>query len=500
MYCSKCGTQNDGSSKFCTNCGEALETTQTEVSQETVSNPTPAPEAPVQEAPKPVNSAPAVVSEAGIRKAIKADAKPKVKGTFVGALVLFPAIVFVVWLVLILLGSLTQSDGFIALTFLVAVLAIGFFAEIFTYGFLNSIFDHTRGKAVTLENIFIKPFKNIKVVLILFGSTILFSLAMGIINLIPIVGLVATVYFVPTFDMFLCLYADDNFENLAWTDMIKKANSLIKGNRVEYYGMIFSFIGWFLLAGITFGILYIWLIPYIRISTANMYRRWMGEVSFDSSESGLSNGAVIGISLVSYLAGIVIFIVAIFSIIMAAMGVDNFKEIFDNTNTNTGYNYNYNYNSNSTNSGTSSSTNNNNNSYSTTNTSGNIKTLDGIKVYIPSDYTSSSRSGYDYYYSNSEGTSWIGVQKINSNSMTLDEVVKIHRDSMINSLGSSFSCMDATNKSINGRTWAVYNCVYGSSYNLYTYMTVKDGNTYIVPFFTGSYSLKSNIERNLRLD
>lgn len=479
MYCGKCGTQNDGSSKFCTNCGEPLEATQTETEQ---IKQTPMPVAPMQEVP--------AVLESGIRKAIKADAKPKVKGTFVGAMVIFPAVIFITYFVLALLGAFTKNAGPVVFMFTIAGLAIGFFSQIFTYGFLNSIFDHTRGKGVTLENIFIKPFKNIKVILILLGSTVLFSLAMGLANIIPIAGLVATIYFVPTFDMFLCLYADDNFENLAWTDMIKKANSLIKGHRVEYYGMIFSFIGWFLLADITFGILYIWLIPYIRIAIANMYRRWMGETSFDSNESGLSNGAVIGVSLVGYLAGIFVFLLVLFSIIMAAVGADNFSELFDTKNKTTGYNYSYNYNTNTDTKKNSTAT----------PSSSNVKTLDGIKVYIPNGYTSSTRSGYDYYYSNAEGTAWIGVQKINSNSMTLDDVVKVHRDSMINSLGSSFSCMDSTNKTINGRTWAVYNCVYGSSYNLYTYMTVKDGNTYIVPFFTDGSTLKSNIERYLRLD
>ena len=41
---------------------------------------------------------------------------------------------------------------------------------------------------------------------------------------------------------------------------------------MEYFLLILSFIGWSILGAFTFGILYIWLIPYMNATMANYYR------------------------------------------------------------------------------------------------------------------------------------------------------------------------------------------------------------------------------------
>ena len=56
---------------------------------------------------------------------------------------------------------------------------------------------------------------------------------------------------------------------------VRKAMNLSKvmtrGYKGELFVMLLSFIGWNILAALTFGVLYVWLIPYMRMSMANAY-------------------------------------------------------------------------------------------------------------------------------------------------------------------------------------------------------------------------------------
>ena len=46
---------------------------------------------------------------------------------------------------------------------------------------------------------------------------------------------------------------------------------LLKGNRMKFYGFLFSFIPWFILGAITLGLLYFWIVPYVMISFTYLY-------------------------------------------------------------------------------------------------------------------------------------------------------------------------------------------------------------------------------------
>lgn len=73
-----------------------------------------------------------------------------------------------------------------------------------------------------------------------------------------------------------------------------------KNHRIEFYGLILSFAGWFILSIFTAGLLMIWLMPYMNVSLANLYRRLTKETKFEDSSEGLSNGAIIGIIAILY--------------------------------------------------------------------------------------------------------------------------------------------------------------------------------------------------------
>ena len=54
-------------------------------------------------------------------------------------------------------------------------------------------------------------------------------------------------------------------------EAIRASKELMRGNRWELFVLELSFIGWMLLASFTFGILMIWLVPYMEITMAEFY-------------------------------------------------------------------------------------------------------------------------------------------------------------------------------------------------------------------------------------
>lgn len=70
--------------------------------------------------------------------------------------------------------------------------------------------------------------------------------------------------------------APEGWDNLgAWgkaTTALKESFRLIKGHRWSMVGFSLSFIGWYLLVGITLGIASLWVIPYVELSTYNWFK------------------------------------------------------------------------------------------------------------------------------------------------------------------------------------------------------------------------------------
>lgn len=52
---------------------------------------------------------------------------------------------------------------------------------------------------------------------------------------------------------------------------LQKSEAIMKGYKGKLFLMYLSFVGWFILGAFTFGILYIWLTPYVMTSTVKFY-------------------------------------------------------------------------------------------------------------------------------------------------------------------------------------------------------------------------------------
>lgn len=60
------------------------------------------------------------------------------------------------------------------------------------------------------------------------------------------------------------LCTEDKYRDLGVTDILKKSEEMMKGHKMDLFVLGLSFLGWMILAGFTFGILLIWLLPYIE--------------------------------------------------------------------------------------------------------------------------------------------------------------------------------------------------------------------------------------------
>ena len=54
-------------------------------------------------------------------------------------------------------------------------------------------------------------------------------------------------------------------------EAIDRSKAMMEGHKMELFVLILSFIGWFLLGAITFGIAYIYIIPYMCATLTNFY-------------------------------------------------------------------------------------------------------------------------------------------------------------------------------------------------------------------------------------
>ena len=65
-------------------------------------------------------------------------------------------------------------------------------------------------------------------------------------------------------------------------EAINKSKRMMHGHKMEYFVLGLSFIGWSLLASLTFGILYIWLFPYMNATYVNFYNALKNEAPADA--------------------------------------------------------------------------------------------------------------------------------------------------------------------------------------------------------------------------
>ena len=119
-----------------------------------------------------------------------------------------------------------------------------------------------RDKEVELTMLF-DGFKDFSRSLILYITNQIFVFLWTLLFIIP--GIIKSF----AYSMSYYILLDD--PNISANDARKKSIEMMKGNKWRLFCLEFSFIGWFLLCLITFGILVFWVSPYIEVAKAKFY-------------------------------------------------------------------------------------------------------------------------------------------------------------------------------------------------------------------------------------
>ena len=114
-------------------------------------------------------------------------------------------------------------------------------------------------------------FKNFGPALVAYLLTTIFIALWSLLLVIP--GIVATFSYSMTF----YILADN--PGMSGSEAIKKSKQMMKGHKWELFVLLLSFFWWYVLCGITFGIAYIYVVPYINVTMTNFYEKIKLETS-----------------------------------------------------------------------------------------------------------------------------------------------------------------------------------------------------------------------------
>ena len=174
----------------------------------------------------------------------------------------------------ILLGVAVSLSRVNALLYLIAYLGG---ASIVAIGMLYACWDlFTKGTLPEAGALF-APFKQyartVGAVLLVFVYTLLWTLLLVIPGIIKAYSYSMTFYILR-----------ENPEMTAG-DAITASQKMMDGHNMDLFLLSLSFIGWAILASITFGIGYLWLIPYIYTAYAAFYETLKKETSVTPATS-----------------------------------------------------------------------------------------------------------------------------------------------------------------------------------------------------------------------
>lgn len=139
-----------------------------------------------------------------------------------------------------------------------------------TFGFTSFFLKISRNEDVTYKELFSKTSMWLKFI----GATLLIGLftVLGFICLI-IPGIIVAIGVSQTYYILL-----DN-PDIGIMDAIKQSWQLMKGHKLDYFILQLSFIGWAILAALSFGIGLLWLIPYMNVTECNFYNKLKEKLS-----------------------------------------------------------------------------------------------------------------------------------------------------------------------------------------------------------------------------
>ena len=119
-----------------------------------------------------------------------------------------------------------------------------------------------RDKELKVEQLF-EGFENFWTSVGAYILMLIFILLWSILLIIP--GIIAAISYSMTF----FIIAED--ESIDAIEALKKSKEIMYGHKWKYFCLMLRFIGWALICILTLGIGFIWLLPYIQVTTVKFY-------------------------------------------------------------------------------------------------------------------------------------------------------------------------------------------------------------------------------------
>lgn len=97
------------------------------------------------------------------------------------------------------------------------------------------------------------------------------------INIGTIIAIILTILLLIVYIIFTYMVTQTPYiiiekEGIGIIEAMKLSAKIMKGNKWKYFILQLSFIGWAILSIITFGIGFLWLIPYVTLASTNFYK------------------------------------------------------------------------------------------------------------------------------------------------------------------------------------------------------------------------------------
>ena len=193
------------------------------------------------------------------RAVLKSNAKAQLKGRWglaIGTLLVG---------VLILTGfsfivGYIEPDGGI-LTIISSLIRI-FLGGVITLGISKFVLNFATSKEAKFNDLF----SGFNIYFKTLGLWILMLLSIGVAAIFLIVpGIIVALMFSQSF----FILSENNEKSI--NQCLKESSEMMKGHKVELFVLGLSFIGWWIVAAITFGIGGLWVYPYQQVTLANYY-------------------------------------------------------------------------------------------------------------------------------------------------------------------------------------------------------------------------------------
>lgn len=120
----------------------------------------------------------------------------------------------------------------------------------------------TRGDDVQLQNMF-DGFDNFVSSFVLYLTNVLLVFLWSLLLIVP--GIIKA------YSYAMSMYILKDNPEMTANEARKASMQIMNGQKWKLFCLHFSFIGWVLLSVLTFGILMIWVLPYIRVAEAKFY-------------------------------------------------------------------------------------------------------------------------------------------------------------------------------------------------------------------------------------